>query len=187
MEENNNINVNENENNENQQQEETKLFTEQDVMRMIQAEADRRTNQALAKQKREFEKKLSLASLDETKREAAEKDMRIQELEEQVRNFNVLQQKTEVMKTLSSRGIPTEFCDYLSITDAVERNPQLISNFDRLWKNAIKEQVEKKLAGNSPKGSENKGIPMDKAAFDKLPVYEQDRLCKTNDYYKQFI
>ena len=59
MEENTNVNVNENENNENQQQE-AKTYTAEEVAKLIQAEADRRTNQALAKQKKEYEKKLSL-------------------------------------------------------------------------------------------------------------------------------
>ena len=52
MEENTNVNVNENENNENQQQE-AKTYTAEEVAKLIQAEADRRTNQALAKQKKE--------------------------------------------------------------------------------------------------------------------------------------
>ena len=58
---NNNTSVNESENN---QQEENKMYTQDEVTKLIQAEADRRTNQALAKQKKEYEKKLSLSSLD---------------------------------------------------------------------------------------------------------------------------
>ena len=55
----NNTGVNENENNENQQ--ETKTYSAEEVAKLIQAEADRRTNQALAKQKKEYEKKLQVA------------------------------------------------------------------------------------------------------------------------------
>ena len=44
-----------------------------------------RVNQALAKQKKQYEKQLSLSALDTEARVQAEKDLRIQELEEQLR------------------------------------------------------------------------------------------------------
>ena len=50
MEENTNVNVNETtEVVETTPQEETKTYTQEEVMKLIQAESDRRTNQALAK------------------------------------------------------------------------------------------------------------------------------------------
>ena len=47
------------------QAEEVKTYTAEEVAKLVQAESDRRTNQALAKQKREYEKKMSLSNLDE--------------------------------------------------------------------------------------------------------------------------
>ena len=40
-----------------------KTYTAEEVSKLIQAEADRRTNQALAKQKKEYEKKMSLSMI----------------------------------------------------------------------------------------------------------------------------
>ena len=61
MNENTTDNVIETGANENQ---ETKSFTYEEVMALLQSEGDKRVNQALAKQKKEYEKKLSLSKLD---------------------------------------------------------------------------------------------------------------------------
>ena len=92
MEENQDMNL---EQQEEQQEQETKTYSQEEVFAMLQKESDRRVQQALKKQKKEYEKKLSLSKLDEQQRETAEKDMRIQELEEKLREFNVMQTKTE--------------------------------------------------------------------------------------------
>ena len=52
-------------------------YTAEEVARLVQAEADRRVTQALSKQQKEYEKKLSLSALDEQERAMAEKDLRI--------------------------------------------------------------------------------------------------------------
>lgn len=44
----------------NNQEQETKTYTQEEVLKLLQSEADKRVNQALAKQKKEYEKKLSL-------------------------------------------------------------------------------------------------------------------------------
>ena len=53
-----------------------KTYTVEEVNKLLQAEADRRVSSALAKQKKEYEKKLNLAGLDEAQREKAESQMR---------------------------------------------------------------------------------------------------------------
>lgn len=61
------INNNNNENGaeNNQQQENTpKTYTEEEVLALIQSEADKRVNQALKTQQKKYEKLLSLSKLD---------------------------------------------------------------------------------------------------------------------------
>lgn len=60
----------------------TKTFTEEEVLALVQREADKRVTQALATQQKKYEKQLSLSKLDGNEREKAEKDNRIAELEE---------------------------------------------------------------------------------------------------------
>ena len=87
------------------QTEEAKTYTAEEVAKLIQAEADRRTNQALAKQKKEYEKKLSLSSLDEQQRKEAEAQMKIEELQSQLAAFQIEKNRSELKSVLSTRGL----------------------------------------------------------------------------------
>ena len=187
MEENTNVNVNENENNENQQQE-AKTYTAEEVAKLIQAEADRRTNQALAKQKKEYEKKLSLSSLDEQQRKEAEAQMKIEELQNKLAAFQIEKNRSELKSVLGSRGLSAEFADILSISDDLEESQANIDKLDKLFKAAVKAEVEKRLVGNSPKGSGGQSQPMTKEDFLKLPMHEMQRLMDSNkEFYTNLL
>lgn len=147
-----NMNNNTSVENENEQQEE-KTYTQEEVMKLIQAESDRRTNQALAKQKKEYEKKLSLSSLDEQQRKDAEAQMKIEELQTQLAQFQIEKNRSELKSVLSSRGLSAEFADIINISDDIEASQANIDKLDKLFKAAVKAEVEKRLAGNSPKGN----------------------------------
>ena len=182
----NNTGVNENENNENQQ--ETKTYSAEEVAKLIQAEADRRTNQALAKQKKEYEKKLSLSSLDEQQRKEAEAQMKIEELQSQLAEFQIEKNRSELKSVLGSRGLSAEFADILSISDDLEESQANIDKLDKLFKAAVKAEVEKRLAGNSPKGSGGQSQPMTKEEFLKLPMHEMQRLMDSNkEFYTNLL
>ena len=187
MEENTNVNVNENENNENQQQE-AKTYTAEEVAKLIQAEADRRTNQALAKQKKEYEKKLSLSSLDEQQRKEAEAQMKIEELQSQLAAFQIEKNRSELKNVLSSRRLPAELADIINIGEDIEEAQAMIDKLDKLFKASVKEEVEKRLAGNSPKGSGGQSQPMTKEEFLKLPMHEMQRLMDSNkEFYTNLL
>ena len=187
MEENTNVNVNENENNENQQQE-AKTYTAEEVAKLIQAEADRRTNQALAKQKKEYEKKLSLSSLDEQQRKEAEAQMKIEELQSQLAEFQIEKNRSELKNVLSSRRLPAEFADIINIGEDIEEAQAMIDKLDKLFHASVKEEVEKRLAGNSPKGSGGQSQPMTKEDFLKLPMHEMQRLMDSNkEFYTNLL
>ena len=147
-----NMNNNTSVENEGTQQEE-KMYTQDEVMKLIQAESDRRTNQALAKQKKEYEKKLSLSSLDEQQRKEAEAQMKIEELQSQLAQFQIEKNRSELKSVLSSRGLSAEFADIINISDDIEASQANIDKLDKLFKAAVKAEVEKRLAGNSPKGN----------------------------------
>lgn len=182
----NNTGVNENENNENQQ--ETKTYSAEEVAKLIQAEADRRTNQALAKQKKEYEKKLSLSSLDEQQRKEAEAQMKIEELQSQLAAFQIEKNKSELKSVLSSRGLSAEFADIINIGEDIEEAQAMIDKLDKLFKASVKAEVEKRLAGNSPKGSGEKSQPMTKEEFLKLPMHEMQRLMDSNkEFYTNLL
>ena len=162
------------------QAEEVKTYTAEEVAKLVQAESDRRTNQALAKQKKEYEKKMSLSNLDEQQREKAESQMRIAELEEQLAQFQIERNKSELKSVLSSRGLSAEFADIIAINDDIEASQANIDKLDKLFKAAVKAEVEKRLAGNTPKGNGSAPAEITKEAAMKMSMAELSALERTN-------
>ena len=162
------------------QTEEVKTYTAEEVAKLIQAEADRRTNQALAKQKKEYEKKLSLSSLDEQQRKEAEAQMKIEELQSQLAAFQIEKNRSELKSVLSTRGLSAEFADILNIGDDIEAAQANIDKLDKLFKAAVKAEVEKRLAGNTPKGNGAGTAEITKEAAKKLSMAELDKLAREN-------
>ena len=168
-------------------QQETKTYTAEEVAKLVQAEADRRTNQALAKQKKEYEKKLSLQSLDEQQRKEAESQMKIQELQEQLAQFQIEKNKSELKSVLSSRGLSAEFADLINITDDLEESQKNIDTLDRIFKAAVKAEVEKRLAANggAPRSSSSSG-EITKETFKLMSLSQQAQVYKENpELYKR--
>lgn len=176
MEENTNNNVVDTE----QEVEEVKTYTEEEVLKLVQAESDRRTNQALAKERKKYEKQLSLSRLDGEERAKAEKDAEIAELREQLAAFQVERNRSELKSVLSSRGLSAEFADIISINDDIEASQANIDKLDKLFKAAVKAEVEKRLAGNAPRGNSNVAQEITKESAKKMSVAQLNELAKNN-------
>ena len=178
MEENttNNI-VNENEDS---QVTEVKTYTQEEVLALLQSETDKRVSQALKTQQKKYEKQLSLSKLDGDERAKAEKDNRIAELEEQLAQFTIERNKSELKSVLSSRGLSAEFADIIAITDDIEASQANIDTLDKLFKAAVKAEVEKRLAGNAPKGNGGTPAEITKETAKKMSMAELNKLANTN-------
>lgn len=159
---------------------ETKTFTYEEVMALIQSESDKRTNQALAKQKKQYEKQLSLSKLDGDEREKAERENRIAELEQMIAEMNVERNRSELKSVLASRGLSAEFCDILNITDDIEASQANIDKLDKLFKAAVRAEVEKRLAGNTPKGNGGSSAEITKETAKKMSIAEMNKLANEN-------
>ena len=161
----------------NEPQAETKTYTAEEVQQLLQSEADRRVQQALATQQKKFEKQLSLSKLDGAEREKAERDQRIAELEEQLREFTVEKNKSELKSVLSARGLSAEFADIVKISDNLEEAQANIEKLDKGWGDAVKNEVEKRLAGNTPKGN-NVSTKLTKETARKMTIAEMNELAE---------
>lgn len=154
-----------------------KTYTQEEMAVLLQKEADRRVTAALEKQKRDYEKKLSLVNLDEKQREAAEKDMRIQELQEQLKSFNIEKNKSELKSVLGSRGLSPQFADLIEIGDDITEAQARIDTLDRLFKNAVAEEVKRRIAGGTPKsGSISTTGDLTKESFNKMTLAQKSEL-----------
>ncbi len=178
-----NLNISANENVETtavETTEEVKTYTQDEVLALIQSEADKRVSQALKTQQKKHERELSLSKLDGSEREKAEKDDRIAELEAQLEAFNIERNKSELKSVLSSRGLSAEFADIITISDDIEASQANIDKLDRLFKAAVKAEVEKRLAGTAPKGNGASTTEITKETAKKMSMAELNALAKEN-------
>ena len=161
-------------------QEVAKTYTQEEVLALLQSETDKRVSQALKTQQKKYEKQMSLAKLDGDERAKAEKDNRIAELEEQLALFTIERNKSELKSVLASRGLSAEFADIINITDDIEHSQSNIDKLDKLFKNAVKAEVEKRLAGNTPKGNGGSTVEITKETAKKMSLAELAKLKQTN-------
>ena len=161
-------------------QEEVKTYTFDEVQALLQSETDKRVSQALKTQEKKFKKEMSLSKLDDDAREKAEKDSRIAELEEQLAKFEIERNRSELKSVLSSRGLSAEFADILSITEDIEASQAAIDKLDKLFKAAVKAEVEKRLAGNTPKGNGATAAEITKDSVKKMSMAELNDLMMNN-------
>ena len=165
-----------------------KTYTQDEVMQLLQKESDRRVTEALKTQQKKYEKQLSLSKLDGDEREKAEKDNRIAELEELVKQMNTERNKSELKSVLGARGLSAEFADILNINDDIEASQASIDKLDKLFKAAVKAEVEKRLAGNAPKGNGSTPAELTKETAKKMTMAEMAELEKTNpEAYKKLF
>lgn len=157
-----------------------KTYTQEEVMQLLQAETDRRVTAALKTQQKKYEKQLSLSKLDGDAREKAEKDNRIAELEEMLAQMNIANNKSELKSVLSSRGLSAEFADIIYITDDLEQSQANIDKLDKLFKAAVKAEVEKRIAGRAPKGNGGAAAEITKESIKTMSVAQLNELATTN-------
>ena len=162
----------------------TPALTKEEIQKMMESYADKRVAQALKTQQRKFEQKLSLSKLDGDEREKAEKDQKIKDLEEQLAQFQIEKNRSELKSVLSSRGLSAEFADIIAIGDDIEAAQANIDKLDKLFKAAVKAEVEKRIGGDVPNGNGGGNKPpMTKEEFLKLPMAEMQRLLDSNPTY----
>lgn len=165
---------------------ETKTYTQEEVMALLQSEGDRRVTQALKKQQKKYEKELSLSKLDGDEREKAEKDSRIAELEEKLAQFQIERNRSELKSVLSARGLSAEFADIINISDDIEESQANIDALDKLFKAAVKAEVEKRMAGSTPKAGINTSGEITKEQFKAMPLSQQGQIAVSNpELYKR--
>lgn len=187
MENTENINVNENTETVDQSTE-TKTYTQEEVLKLIQSEADKRVSQALKTQQKKHDRELSLSKLDDNEREKAMKDDRIAELEKQLAEFNIERNRSELKTVLSSRGLSAEFADLINITDDIEASQAKIDALDKLFKAAVRTEVEKRLAGNAPRGNTGATAAITKDSAKKMSIAEMNALAQSDpELFKQLF
>lgn len=169
---------------------ETKTYTQAEVDALLQKETDRRVTSALKKQEqknanavKEAEK---LARMNADEKYAYELEQREKAIEAKERELSMAENKNVASGILAEKGISLKLVDFVVDEDADTMNER-IKLLDQEFKKSVKAEVEKRLAGSSPK----KNLPLEegmtKEKFDKLSVTELNRLYIENpEIFNQF-
>lgn len=166
---------------------EQKFYTAEEVASLIQSETDKRVSQALKTQQKKFDKQLSLSKLDDNERAMAEKDDKIAELTELLAERDKERNRSELKSVLSSRGLSAEFADIIIINEDIESSQANIDKLDKLFKAAVKAEVEKRIAGTAPRGnSTNTSGEITPEVFRAMPLAQKQALAISNpELYKK--
>ena len=175
--------------NENQEQE-VKTYTQEEVDALLQAETDRRISSAQKKWEKKSQEKVreaeKLAKLSEQERFQYELEQREKKIAEKEKQMALMENKAEASKALNERGISIALADFVVAEDA-DTMMENIKLLEEEFKKSVKAEVEKRLAGSSPKKNlESKGIS--KEEFMKLSFAKQTELLNINpDLYGKFF
>lgn len=168
-----------------------KIYTEAEVMDMIQRESDKRVTAAIKKQEHKWEQKLTeaekLRTMDSEQRKQYEFEKKMQEFEAEKLEFARAQNLLEANKILAERNLPIAFSTYI-VADDAETMLGNITTFETLFKAAVNDAVSVKIAAPTPKSGSTTQSGLTKEGFMKLPLAEQQELYRTNpELYKTLI
>ncbi|WP_416335075.1 DUF4355 domain-containing protein [Anaerococcus sp. DFU013_CI05] len=144
---------------------ELKTFTEEQVNKLI---ANR-----LAREKKNHEKEIEqaiedtkkeakrLSELSKEERDSEEHDKLKQELAESKARLARMELESDTIENLKEEGLPIEFKSFL-IAENAENTLENINLFKPIFLDAVQAEVEKRLKGRTPKGSNTVTAKVDK-------------------------
>lgn len=166
-----------------------KTYTHEEVEKMIQAEADRRVNQAYQKWEKDSQKKLTeaekLAKMSEDEKKAYQLTQKEQEIAAKEREFILKENKLTASSLLNEKGLPTDLLDFV-VSETAEDTMARINKLEQAFKNAVAAQVKTVIGGNSPKASVATPTGITPEKFATMNYKERLELLKSNpELYKR--
>lgn len=170
----------------NKETEETKTFTQEEVEKMIQAESDKRVNQALEKKQTAWETDYK-AKIEEEKRQAqlSEEEKwqekfkaQVSEFESERLEFQQAKLKASAIELLAKESLPTNFVDFIIGNDE-ETTVQNIASLKEEWSNELTNAVNERLKGKTPP-SGNASTSITKEDIKKMSYKEKVEFQQAN-------
>ena len=158
-----------------------KLFTQEEVNNIV----EKRLNKEKNKWKNEVDQAKRLAEMSAEERAREEFRIKQQQFEEEKAAFEKEKLLVQTQKELSAKNVPVEFADMLVKEDA-EATKAAIDAFAQLYNQSVEKGVSNKMKGRPPKTKQTQSDGLDRAAFMKLSLAEQQKMAKENpDRYKE--
>ena len=158
-----------------------KLFTQEEVNNIV----EKRLNKEKNKWKNEVDQAKRLAEMSAEERAREEFRIKQQQFEEEKAAFEKEKLLVQTQKELSAKNVPIEFADMLVKEDA-EATKAAIDVFAQLYNQSVEKGVSNKMKGRPPKTKQTPSDGLDRAAFMKLSLAEQQKMAKENpERYKE--
>lgn len=107
---------------------------------------------------------LKVAQMDEEGKESYEQEKREKELSDREAQISLRERKAEALDVLDKNEVPREFLDML-VGDSTEETKEKVAAFKKEFDAAVQKQVEKRLAGTTPKGGNGAGTQSEEEAM----------------------
>lgn len=170
---------------------ETKVYTQEEVDKMLQSEVDRRITSALKKQAKSNEAKIKeaqkLAQMNESEKFQYELEQREKAIEEKEKALALAENKNTASQILADKGLSLSLVDFVIAEDAETMNSN-IRLLEKAFKDSVKREVEKRLGSSAPK----KNLPIEdtitKEKAMKMGIRERQSLLNENpELYAQLF
>lgn len=167
----------------------SKTYTEEEVQKMIQSEADRRVSEAMKtaeKKKQEAVREAQkLAVMNEQEKYEYELKQREKALAEKEKALALAENTNMASKILVEKGLSISLVDFVVAEDAAKMKEK-IDILHKAFKESVKAEVEKRLNSNIPNKSTISNGSITREQFKKMDCGERAKLFQENpDLYKQ--
>ena len=170
---------------------EERTYTQSELDALLQAETDRRVTAALKKAEKKNAEKLKeaekLSQMNEQQKFQYQLEQREAAIAEREKELALAENKAEASKILAEKGLSLQLVDFVVAESAEDMNAN-IQLLDKAFKESVKAEVNKRLAGNAPK----KGLPLEKTItkedFLKMSYAELTELKQNSpEIFESFI
>lgn len=160
-----------------------KTYTEEEVQRLLQQETDRRVTSALKKQEAKnaaaVKEAQKLAKMNEAEKYEYELQQREAAIAAKEKELAMAENKNEASKILADKGLSLALVDFVVAEDA-DTMAANIKTLEQAFKQSVKAEVEKRMAGSTPKKNLPTDKPIDKETFMKMSMAELQELRINN-------
>lgn len=128
-----------------------KTFTQKEVDEIVKKRLEREK----ARQEEEKAEAQRLAAMNEQERQQELIRLKDEEIREKTNQIRMMELKEDTIKTLTEEGLSLSFIDFLMADDA-QKTKENIDKFKAVYAAEVQAEVEKRIAGETPKIKETK-------------------------------
>jgi hypothetical protein len=170
-------------------QEGKSTFTREEVQELLRRETDRRVTDAMRKAERKkaaaVKEAEKLAAMSADQKAQYQLEQKERELAEREERLLVAENTAEALKILADKGIRPGLVRFVVAADA-ETMMDNINELEKEFKASVKAEVERRMAGNTPRRNLPPDHVIDKAAFARMNLMQQQEIYQNNpELYKQ--